>query len=238
MSEGTPNSPRDFDCFGLLTHIALNWLLFQVYQADIADPCSPTTQVSTTWISWHLRSVFYWFRTVDAWGREPPILPGISTVLVYSCHFVCIFTIDLIPAPFEQPLCCPYVLCNALSLQAVKIEYTQVILLKRCPREIPLSAAALAHLSRRRNHPQSNSYCLFLSRRTTRCSSVKPCPVNILASKSFSRQPVFTTVNVPKKKLTSFFSTTFCLWMQTVRQLLFTLMRRLLSKMITNSSHG
>ncbi len=135
----------------------------------------------------------------------------ILTVLVYSCHFVCICTIDLIPAPFEQPLCCPYVLCNALNLQAVKIEYTQVILFKRCPREIPLSAAAPAHLARRRNHPQSNSYCLFLPRRTTRSNFVKPCPVNILASKSFSRQPIFTAVHVPKKKLTSPFSTTFCL---------------------------
>ncbi len=84
MREGTPNSPRDFDCFGLLTHIALERLLLQVYQADIAGPCSLTTQVSTTWLSWRLGSNFYRFRTMDAWGREPPILPGILTVLVYS----------------------------------------------------------------------------------------------------------------------------------------------------------
>jgi hypothetical protein len=35
MREGTPNSPRDSDCFGLLTDIAFNRLLLQVYQADI-----------------------------------------------------------------------------------------------------------------------------------------------------------------------------------------------------------
>ncbi len=84
MREGTPNSPRDFDCFGLLTHIALKWLLSQVYQADIPGPCSSTTQVSTTWISWRLGSDFYRFRTIKAWGRELPILPGILIVLVYS----------------------------------------------------------------------------------------------------------------------------------------------------------
>ncbi len=36
MREGTHNSPRDSDCFGLLADIALNRLLLQVYQADIA----------------------------------------------------------------------------------------------------------------------------------------------------------------------------------------------------------
>ncbi len=84
MREGTPNSPRDFDCFSLLTHIALKRLLSQVYQTDIAGPCLSITQVSATWISWRLGSVFYRFRTINAWGREPPILPGILTVLVYS----------------------------------------------------------------------------------------------------------------------------------------------------------
>jgi hypothetical protein len=84
MRKGTPNSPREFDCFGLLTHIALNRLLSQVYQADIAGPCLLLTQVSTTWISWRLGSDFYQFRTMDARGREPPILPGNLTVLVYS----------------------------------------------------------------------------------------------------------------------------------------------------------
>ncbi len=84
MKEGAPNSPREFDCFGLLTHIALKRLLLQVYQADIVGPCSTTTQVSTTRISWRLGSVFYRFGTMDAWGREPPILPGNLTVLVYS----------------------------------------------------------------------------------------------------------------------------------------------------------
>ncbi len=84
MSEGTPNSPREFDCFGLLTHIALNRLLSQGYHTDIAGPCPLIPQMSTTWISWRLGSVFYWFRTVDVWGREPPIVPGILTVLVYS----------------------------------------------------------------------------------------------------------------------------------------------------------
>jgi hypothetical protein len=84
MRKGTPNSPRDFDCFSLLTHIALNWLLLHIYQADITGPCPPTTQVNTTRISWRLRSNFYQFRTMDAWGREPRILPGILTVLVYS----------------------------------------------------------------------------------------------------------------------------------------------------------
>ncbi len=84
MRKGTPNSPREFDCVGLLPHIALNWLLSQVCQIDVAGPCPPTTQVSTNQISWRLGSVFNRFRTVDAWGREPPIIPGNSTVLVYS----------------------------------------------------------------------------------------------------------------------------------------------------------
>jgi hypothetical protein len=84
MSEGTPNSPREFDCCSVLTDIALNRLLLQVYQTDIVGPCSSTTQVSTTRISWRLGIDFYQFRTMDAWGREPPILPGILTVLVYS----------------------------------------------------------------------------------------------------------------------------------------------------------
>ncbi len=84
MSEGTPNSPREFDCCSVLTDIASNWLLSQVYQTDIAGPCSSTTQVSTTRISWRLGSDSHRFRTKDAWGREPPILPGNLTVLVYS----------------------------------------------------------------------------------------------------------------------------------------------------------
>jgi hypothetical protein len=66
MSEGTPNSPRDFDCCSVLTDIASNRLLLQVYQTDIAGPCLSTSQVSTTQISWCLESDFYPFRTMDA----------------------------------------------------------------------------------------------------------------------------------------------------------------------------
>jgi hypothetical protein len=114
---GNPNSPLNFYCFVLFTHIALNWLLSQVYCAHIAGPFSLTPQVSPTWISWRL---------------------GLHSLFC---------TIDLI----------------------VHTNYT----LKQCPREIPLSTVAPAHLARRSNSPQSNSYCLLHPRRTTRSSSVK-----------------------------------------------------------------
>ncbi len=84
MMDGTPNSPWNFYCFGFFTHIALNRLLSQVYRAHIAGLSSSIPQVSPTRISWRLGSVYYQLRTIDAWWREPPILPGIFTVLVSS----------------------------------------------------------------------------------------------------------------------------------------------------------
>jgi hypothetical protein len=88
MREGTPNSPLNFYCFVLFTHITLNRLLPQVYRAHIAGPSSSTPQVSPTWISWRLGGIYHQFRTIDAWGGEPQF--SLEFLLFCSLHSHCL----------------------------------------------------------------------------------------------------------------------------------------------------